>query len=198
MTKGGGFAFEACRHHRADFHLGIVDDDPLNEPFHPWSALGTCPLVHRRLQAWAQCFNPLAHGGHVHVLLCLGIELPPWLRYTLLARRPLLAAARTLLPLAHLCQVSIEPPRLLACELRQDLTQRLTARVQGLGQPGSPLRPCPCMGDEGRGAQDTAEVLPHASVQGLRGGLAGGAALTEGEPQRLRTAPTEVIRVAGR
>jgi hypothetical protein len=31
MTKGGGFACGPCRHHRADFHLGIVDDDPSNE-----------------------------------------------------------------------------------------------------------------------------------------------------------------------
>ena len=105
MTKGGGFAFGACRHHRADFHLGIVDNDPINEPFHQVSALGKGQLVQSRLQALAKCFNPLAQGGNVHVLLCLGIALPQVRRSTLLALRYLLSSARKLLPLDHLCQV---------------------------------------------------------------------------------------------
>src|SRR5437588_282272 len=105
----------------------------------------------------------------------------------MLALRHLLSSACTLLPLDHLCQVYIEPPRLLAFELHQDITQRLTARLQGLGQPGPHLRPFPFMGDEGRGTQDTAEVLPHEGVQDLRGGIARRAALTEGEPERIRT-----------
>ena len=121
------------------------------------------------MQALAKRFNTLAPGGNVHVLLCLGLELPPLLRYAMLALRHLLASARKLLPLAHLCQGYIEPPRLLAFELRQDITPRLTARVQGLGQPGPHRRPFQCMGDEGRVAQDTAEVLPHECVQNRRG-----------------------------
>jgi hypothetical protein len=40
----------------------------------------------------------------------------------------------------------------------------LTARVQGLGQPGPHLRPCEFMGDEGGIAQDMAEILPHQFV----------------------------------
>jgi len=198
MTKGGGFACGACRHHRADVHLGIIDDDPINEPCHQLSALGKCQLVHSRLQALTKCFNTLTQGGNVHVVLCLGIALPQLLREALLALRHLLASARTLLPLDPLRQGYIEQPRVLAFALRQDITQRLTARVQGLGQPGPHLRPCQCMGDEGRVAQDTAEVMPHECVQDLRGGIARCAALTEGEPQRIRTAPTDVIMVAGR
>ena len=80
MTKGGGFAFGAGRHHIADFHLGIVDNDPINEQFYQLSALGKGQLVQSRLQALAKGFNPLAQGGNVHVLLCLGIELPQVLR----------------------------------------------------------------------------------------------------------------------
>ena len=80
MTKWGGFAFGACRHHIADFHLGIIDDDPINEQFHQLSALGKCQLVKSRLQALTKCFNTLTQGGHVHVLLCLGIALPQLLR----------------------------------------------------------------------------------------------------------------------
>jgi len=85
---------------------------------------------------------------------------------------------------------------LLAFELRQDITQRLTARVQGLGQPCPHLCPCQFMCHEGRLPQDTAEVLPHQVVQSLRGSIARRAALAEGEPQRIGTAPAEVIMVA--
>ena len=79
MTKGGGFACGARGHHIADFHLRIVDDDPINEQCHQWSALGKGQVVQSRLQALAKCFNTLAQGGNVHVLLCLGLELPQWL-----------------------------------------------------------------------------------------------------------------------
>jgi hypothetical protein len=71
---------------------------------------------------------------------------------------------------------------LLAFELRQDITQRLTARVQSLGQPDPHLRPFEFIGDEGGIAQDTAEVLPHQFVSSLCGGIARRAALTEGAP----------------
>src|SRR6266702_3477668 len=108
MTKGGGFAVGACRHHRADVHLGIIDDDSMNEPCHQLSALGTCQLVQSRLQALTKCFTTLTQGGNVHVLLCLGLELPQWLREAMLALRHLLSSARTLLPLDHLRQVYIE------------------------------------------------------------------------------------------
>ena len=85
--------------------MGIVDNDPINEPFHQLSALGTCPWVQSRVQALATCFNPLAQGGNMHGLLCLGIELPQLLRSTLLVLRHLLSSARKLLPLDPLCQV---------------------------------------------------------------------------------------------
>ena len=115
-----------------------------------------------------------------------------------MALRHLLSSARTLLPLDHLCQVAIEQPRLLAFELRQDIPQRLTARVQRLGQPRPHLRPCACMADEGGIAQDTAEILPYEGGQDLRGGIACRAALAEGQPQRIRMAPAEGSMVAGR
>ena len=100
MTKGGGFACGACRHPRADCHLGIVDNDPINEQCHPLSALGKGQGVQSRLQALAKGFNPLAQGGNVHVLLGLGIALPQLLRSTLLVLRHLLSSVRKRLPLA--------------------------------------------------------------------------------------------------
>ena len=61
MTKGGGFAFGPRGDHIADFHLHIVDDDPINESFHQLSALGKGHLVQSRLQA----LTGLDHGvGH--------------------------------------------------------------------------------------------------------------------------------------
>jgi hypothetical protein len=134
----------------------------------------------------------------VPVVLCLGIALPPGLRSTRLALRPRLSAACTRLPRAPLREGESEPPRVWAFELRQAITPRLTARVQGLGPPRPPLGPFPGLGDEGRGAEDPAAGRPHERGSALRGGLAGWAARTEGAPQRRRAAPTAVIRGAGR
>jgi hypothetical protein len=80
MTKGGGFACGACGHHVADFHLGIVDDDTINEQFHQLSALGKRQLVKSGLHTLATLFDSLGQRRYIHVLLCLGIELPQWLR----------------------------------------------------------------------------------------------------------------------
>ena len=109
----------------------------------------------------------------------------------------LLSSPLELLALDHLCQVEIEEPSLLAFELRQHVPQRLTARVQGLGQPFPHLRPCQFMRDEGRLPQDTAEILPHQLVQHLGGGVARRAALAEGEPECIGTPSAEVIMIAG-
>jgi hypothetical protein len=161
------------------------------------SAWGNGQVVHSRWQALAQCFHPLAQGGTGHVLLCLGIALPQVRRSTLLALRHLLAAARPRLPLAHLCQGESEPPRLVACELRQDITPRLTARVQSLGPPSPHRRPFEVMRDAGGIAQDPAELLPPEGVHDLRGGSARRAARAAGQPQRIRTAPAAVRMGAG-
>src|SRR5215471_6117750 len=131
------------------------------------------------------------------MLLGLGIELPQLLPQALLGLCHLLASALELLSLDHLCQVEIEQPSLLAFKLREDVTQRLAARLQSLGQPCAQLRPLEFMGDQGGLLQDPAEVLPDQGVQGLRRGIAGRAAIALGQPQRIGAAATEVIMVAG-
>jgi hypothetical protein len=198
MTKGGGFACGACRHPRADVHLGLVDQAPIHEPCYPWSAWGTGHGVPRRLPALATGCNPLAPGGTVHVGLCLGLALPQWLRATLGALRHRLASARPLLPLEHRCQGELAPPRGLACALRPDIPPRVTARVQRLGPPSPQLRPCACRRAAGGLAQDPAALRPHAGVPDLRAGSARRAARAAGPPPRLRTAPAAVLMVAGR
>jgi len=76
VTKWGGFAFGPCGHHIADFHLSIVNDDAINEQFHQLSALGKGQVVERGLHALAKRLNALGQRRHIHVLLCLRIELP--------------------------------------------------------------------------------------------------------------------------
>ena len=197
MTKGGSLPRGAGGHHRADGHLRIGDADPLNEQCHPWSALGKRPLVQRGLDTLAKTLDSLGPRRDIDVLLRLGIALPQVLRSTMWRLRPLLASPLALLALDHLRQGEIEEPSLVAFELRQHITQCLTTRVQGLGPPCPPLGPCEFIGAEGRLPPDTAASLPPQLVQSLRGSIACRAALAEGAPERLGTASTAVIRVAG-
>jgi hypothetical protein len=104
------------------------------------------------------------------MLLCWGIEVPQLRPQALLGLGHLLAFALALLTLAPLCQVSIAQPSVLACELREDGTQRLASRVQRLGPPGAHLRPLQVIGAQARLPQDTAEVLPDQCGHGLRWG----------------------------
>ena len=149
MTKWGGFAVGASRHHIADFHLRIVDDDAINEQFHQLSALSKCQVVECRMHALAKCLDPLGQSRNIDVLLGLGIELPQLLPQAMLGLGHLLAFAFEFLTLDHLRQVQIEQPRLLAFKLREDVTQRLASRLQGLGQPCAHLRPLQFMGESG-------------------------------------------------
>src|SRR5712664_1772675 len=155
MTKWGGFPSRAGRHRITDCHLRIVDDDTINEPCHQWSALDKRPRVQSRLPALTQRLNVLGQGCHMDVLLCLGIALPQLRHSALLVLRSLLSSALACLTLDDLCQGYIEQPSLLAFELRQDSTQRLTSRVQGLGRSGAQRRPCQFIREEGRRLQDT-------------------------------------------
>ena len=161
------------------------------------SALGKRQVVECGLQALTKRRDAVGQRGHMHVLLGLGVELPQVLGQTMVALGPLLASPLELLALDHLREVQIEQPSLLAFELRQHVPQRLTARLQGLGQPFPHLCPGQFIGDESRLPQDTAEVRPHELVPRLGGGVARRAARTEGEPERIGTASTEGIMRAG-
>jgi hypothetical protein len=191
MTKRGGFACRPRGHPIADFHLRIVDDDAINEECHQWSALGKRQVVEGRGQALTQRRDSLGEGGTIDVRLCLGIALSPWLRSALLTVGPLLSFPLELCPFEHLREGPIKPSSLLTFELRQDVTPRLPARWQGLGQPFAPLRARQFMGDEGRLPQHAAEVLPDQRSHGVRWGIARRAALPPGCPQRIRAPLTD-------
>jgi hypothetical protein len=130
------------------------------------------------------------------MLLGLSIELPQLLRSALLGLGHLLASALELFTLHHLCQGEIEQSSLLAFKLREDVAQRLAARLQGLGQPFAHLCPLQFMGDQVGLTQDPAEVRPNEFVQGVSWGIAGRAARAEGKPQRIGAATTEGRMVA--
>jgi hypothetical protein len=197
MTKWGGFACGSRGHHIADFHLSIVDDDAINEPFHQWSALSKGQGVERWWQTLAKRLDALGQSHHIDMVLGLGIALPQLLPQAMLGLCHLLTFALALLTLDHLRQGYIEQPSLLAFKLREDVTQRLSARLQGLGQPCTPLRPLPFLGDPAGLHEDTAEVLPDQVISGLSRGIAGRAALALGQPQRIGAATTAIIMVAG-
>ena len=72
----GWFPPWAGGHHIADFHLRIIDDDPINEQFDQLSALGKGQVVQSRLDTLAKDLDSLGQHHHMHVLLRLGIELP--------------------------------------------------------------------------------------------------------------------------
>ena len=90
-------------------------------------------VVQSRLRASAKGLDALGQGGNIDMLLGLGIELSQLLRQALLGLGHLLSFPLELVTLEHLCQVEIEQPSLLPFELRQDITQRLSSSLQGLG-----------------------------------------------------------------
>ena len=105
MPKGGGLAFGPRGPHRAACHLGIVDDDTINESCHQVSALSKRQLVQSRLHALTKGCDALGQGCDIDVLLCLGIELPQLLHAAMLTLRHLLSSALKLLALDHLREV---------------------------------------------------------------------------------------------
>jgi hypothetical protein len=174
-----------------------VDDDTINESCHQVSALSKRQLVQSRWPALTTGVEPLGQGCTIDVLLGLGREWPQWRHAAMLTLRPLLASALTLLALAHLREVDSAPPSVVAFEGCQDIPQRLTARVQGLGQPCPPLRPCQFRREESRRPQDAAAGLPPHVVPSLCGRSARRAAPAQGEAPCLRTASAEGSMGAG-
>ena len=198
MTKWGGFACGPRGHHRADFPLRILDDDTIDESFHQLSALGKRQGVECGMQTLTKRRDSLGPGSHIDRLLGLGIELAQVLREARLCLGHLLALPLDLCPFDALREGHIEPARVLTFARREDITQRVTARGQGLGQPCAHRRACQCMGDEGRLPQHPAEVLPDQCIQGVCGCIARRAAVAPDCAQRIRAPLTDVRVRAGR
>ena len=80
MTKGGGFPLRAGRHHIADFHLAIGDNDTINEEFDQLSALRKGQRLQRRAETVAKGLEALSERRHIDLLLRLRLQLAQLMR----------------------------------------------------------------------------------------------------------------------
>lgn len=71
MTKASMSAGFGGRDDVADFHLGIIDNDPVNQQFHQLSFLGKRGLGQSLLDPLAEGFNGLGDGPQLNLLVQL-------------------------------------------------------------------------------------------------------------------------------
>jgi len=150
MTKGCLFACWCGRDDVADFHLGVVNDDSVNQQLYQLSALGEIELLECRLQAPTEIADAGGELGRVQLLLGLRLELTYLLRQAALGLGELLPLALELGATDDLGQVDLEQARLLALQLCQRSPQGTLAILQRLWEPLTRLGACQFMGDEGR------------------------------------------------
>ena len=193
MTKWGGFSRGARGDPRANLHLGMGDDDVINEPLPQLSALGTRALVQGGLQPPAKGLQAVGQGGGIHLWLRLRLELAQLLGQALLGVRHLLSFALELVTPDDLRQINFPQPGLLPFALGEGVTQGLPPGLQGLGQPFASMRPGECVRHAGWLAQDPAQIRPDPLVQGSGRGKPRRAALAPGRPPRI--GPTAAARV---
>ena len=124
MTQWGGFPFWAGGHHRADLHLAIADDDPINESCDQLSALGKRQMVQSRAAALAKSLEALGEGPSIHLRLRLGIKLAQVVGQAVLGLGHLLSLTLALAAADDRGQGDFEEPGVLAFELRQSLPDR--------------------------------------------------------------------------
>ncbi len=154
MTKGSLLPFGAGGNDVSDFHLSVVDDDPIDEQFDQLSALGKGELLQGRLYALAEGFDAGGQGFHFDLLLGLHLQLTQLLGQALLGLRQFLSFALELVSCDDLGQVDFEQPSLLALQLSESISYRATPGLQRLRQPLARLRSLQLMGNEGWLGQD--------------------------------------------
>jgi hypothetical protein len=150
MTKGCLFACWCGRDDVADFHLGVVNDDSVNQQLYQLSALGEIELLECRLQAPTEIADAGGELGAVQLLLGLRLQLTQLLRQAILRLGDLLPLALELIPADHFGQVHLEQAGLLARQLCQSGPQGMLTILQRLREPLTRLGACQLMGDEGR------------------------------------------------
>jgi hypothetical protein len=142
MTKWGGCAFGPRGHHRADFPRAVGNDDAINEPCDPWSALSKGQRGHGGVDALAKRLDPVGQGGHIHLLLRLHSKLAQLLGPTMLGGGHLLSFAFQCVAADAFGQIDCQPPGLLALPRGQRLPERAPPRVEDLGKPFTPWARC--------------------------------------------------------
>jgi hypothetical protein len=196
MTKGERFSIGTGGDDIADFHLPVVDDDPVHQQFDQLPALGEGQLVQGRLNAVAEVLDPGGVDGQTTLLVGLGVELAELVLQALLGCGQFLAFALELLKRNDLGQIGIQQARLLSFQVGQGLLQSPTAGLKRLGQPLAGLSALEFMGNQGRVRQNLTEVLPDQIVQGLGGCIASRTAFALGGAQAIGATATEIVGIA--
>ena len=176
MTKGHLFACWRGRDDVTDFHLGVVNDNAVNQQLYQLSALSESELLEGGLQAPTKVFDAGGQLRRVQLLLGLRFQLTQLLRQAILRLGDRLPLALELVPVDHLGQVHLEQAGLLALQLCQSGSQGLLTILQRLWEPLTGLGARQFMCDEGRIDQQTTQVLPHQLVQFVSWCITGGTA----------------------
>ncbi len=197
MTKRNGFPLRAGGHDGADFHLAVADDDPINEQGDQLSTLGKRPMVEGRADAVAKGRDALSQGGHLHLVLGLGIELAQLLSPPVRGLRHLLVVACECVPTDEGGQRALQQARLVPFQLRQGLPQRWAPGVEGVRQPLPARGPCQFMSHHSGLSPHPPEILPPERVHGLGRGIARRAAVVGSGAQGIASPPTRIGGRAG-
>jgi hypothetical protein len=83
MTKRDCFSPAPRRDDITNFHLPLVDNDPIDEQFHQLSPLGKGELRQRGAQTLCQGCNPLGQRHGIDLWLHMGLSLAQLQRETL-------------------------------------------------------------------------------------------------------------------
>ena len=197
MTKRDCFPLGSRGHHIANLHLTIIDNHPINKPFHQLATLGEGQVVERWPEAVAEGVDAMRQGQDIDLLLCLGLDLPELLAHTLLRLGQLVPFALAFLATDDFGQIDVEQAGMLPLDLGQCLTQGALARLEGLRKPLAPLRALEFVGDAcGLGEHLTA-ILPDQRIERLGSAIPGNTALPQGRPQRVGATPAPRITLAG-
>ena len=189
---GGG------REHVADLDLAVGDDHAVDEQLGQQPALLEGGGGQPGPDGLAECLDPVGDGAEFQLLPGRGVQLALLGEQRGAAAVQVLALAVQLGQGDDLGEVGVQQPLLLALQLAQGLADGGLPGLEFLGQPGAALRPGQRAGDLGGVGQQRAQVGPDQLVELPGGDVAGGAALSLGDPQRVGAAAAQVVAVAGR
>jgi hypothetical protein len=135
MTKARFFAFGRGWDDITDFHIGIVNDDTVNQQFYQLATLGKVKLIQGWLNTLAKILDVAGQFGYIELALGLKFKLTHLLAQALLGLVQFVPLALKLIPTDDLSQEYFQQTGLLTFELCQRFFNTLAARLQGLGQP---------------------------------------------------------------
>src|SRR3989441_773058 len=197
MTKRDCLPLGSRGHHRANLHLPVIDNDPINKQFDQLATLGEGQLIERWLEAVAERFDAVRQSEYIYLLLSLGLDLPELLAHTLLRLGQLVPFVLEFLATDDFGQIDVEQAGMLPLDLGQRLTQGALARLEGLRKPLAPLGALEFVGDECRLGEHLTEILPDQRIERLGSDIPGNTTLPQGRPQRVGATPAPIITRAG-